>query len=75
MYTVAISFKNGTKVAFPAKQFDIDFSRSSSYSTMQKFAYEDSDGNEAPIYLLPNEVAGVVVVPISERGTGQIQIS
>ena len=70
MYQVAIVFKNGSKVAFCAQEFDIDLSTSrltsmnSRYDEIHRVTYEDTGGQDVPLYLNPTEVAGIAVAPV-----------
>jgi hypothetical protein len=69
VYQVGIVFKNGTKATFDAQEFDVDLSRGAidgSYTATQKFSYKDTSGAQAPIYLNPSEVAGIVVARAEE---------
>jgi hypothetical protein len=73
MYEVAIVFNDGSKVEFHATEFDIDLtpgrlpgSPQYVYHQIQKFTYKDVDGHEAPLYLKPNQVAGIVVARTTE---------
>ena len=73
MYEVAIVFNDGSKVEFHATEFDIDLnpgrlhgSPQYVYHQIQKFTYKDSDGHDAPLYLKPNQVAGIVVARTTE---------
>ncbi len=69
MYQVGIMFKNRSKATFDAQEFDVDLSRGSidgSYTTTQKCSYKDANGQDAPIYLNPFEVAGILVVHTGE---------
>ena len=68
VYEVAIVFTDGSKVEFHATQFDIDLdpnnlpgSGATSYTRVQKFTYKDAEGEDAPLYLKLDEVAGIVV--------------
>ena len=36
------------------------------YHQIQKFTYKDVEGHEAPLYLKPNQVAGIVVARTTE---------
>jgi hypothetical protein len=71
MYQVTIVFKNGSKIYFDAQEFDVDLSRLAlarhiQYSQVRKLTYKDEEGNDAPIYLNPDEVAGISVVPVTD---------
>ena len=68
MYTVAISFKNGTKMRFYAQQFDIDVVEHGTSHNIHKYVYKDSAGADTPIYLTPKELAGIVVSPVLDNG-------
>lgn len=68
MYQIAIVFTNGSKVEFHATEFDIDFDPANlpgspqyTYHRVQRFTYKDIKGDEASLYLKPNEVAAIVV--------------
>ncbi len=75
MYFVAIAFKNGATAEFWANKFDIDIEDSQGYDVLSRFTYEDRSGNEAPIYLLPNQVAGIIVTPPASDGTAGMRIT
>ena len=73
MYEVAIVFTDGSKVEFYATEFDIDLnpgrlhgSPQYVYHQVQKFTYKDIDGHDTPLYLKPNQVAGIVLAPTTE---------
>ncbi len=69
MYQVAITFTNGSKVTFHATEFDLDLDRTklpgysagTSYTDVQKFTYKDAEGEDAPLYLRLDQVAGIAV--------------
>ena len=76
MYEVGIVFKNGSKVTFDAEEFDINLARrnlvttgDTSYSQVFRFMYTDAMGGDAPIYLNPDEVAGIAVVRTTDDTT------
>ena len=76
MYEVGIVFKNGSKVTFDAQEFDLDLSRryvtkagSSSYDQVFRYTYKDAAGDDAPIYLNPDELAGIAVVRTLDDST------
>jgi hypothetical protein len=75
---VAILFKNGSKVSFEAQEFDIDLSTGTigtgQYGAIQKFTYTDIWGNKTPIYLVPAEVAGIVVAWKSSGHTHSLKV-
>lgn len=75
MQTVAISFKNGTKMRFFANEFDIDLAGAQTQVRTVKFTYQDHNGEEALVYLNPGEVARIVVSPVTERGRMSIDVS
>jgi hypothetical protein len=76
VYEVAIVFSNGSKVEFHATEFDINlepqnlagYSGGGNYSQVQKLTYKDADGNDAPLYLKPSEVAGIAVAISNDTG-------
>jgi len=66
MVGVGIVFKNGVKTYFRAQEFSIDpqpRADQSSHDT-REFRFKDESGNEAPLYLKLDEVAGIMVTPI-----------
>lgn len=75
MYTVAINFKNGSKLLFFAKSFDIDIAEAPTQGRILKYTYQDKDDQEAPLWLVPNEVAGIVVAPVTYDGRMSIATS
>ncbi len=73
MYGVGIVFKNGEKMFFGAQEFDVDLSHSqfnppNTYKLLHRFEYKDREGNQAPLYLVPAEVAGIVVSSVDSGG-------
>jgi hypothetical protein len=63
-------FKNGSEAPFDAQEFDVDLSGGSidgSYTATQKFSNKDANGQDAPIYPNPSEVAGILVVHTGEN--------
>lgn len=59
---VEIVFKNGEKSTFPVEEFDVDVNElHSAPGVLLKFSYKAPGGEEKPLYLVPNEVAGMVV--------------
>ena len=65
MYSVYIYFSNGEKMQFQANEFDIELEEDSGNPNRpHKFTYKAPGDKELPIYLAPNEVAGIVVVPV-----------
>ena len=76
MYEVGIVFKNGSKVTFDAQEFDLNLAKrnlvsagDASYSQLFRFMYTDAQGDDAPIYLNPDEVAGIAVVRTIDDST------
>ena len=66
MYEVGIVFDNGSKLSFYAQEFDVRLGRDdmgARYAQVHKLTYKNTKGEESPIYLNPEEVAGIVVVP------------
>lgn len=74
MDSVGIAFKNGTKMRFFAQEFDIDLDGVTSYSLLTKFTYTDANGNQKPLFLMLEEVAGITVAPLSTAGKNQIYL-
>jgi hypothetical protein len=76
VYHVAIVFKDGSKVTFYAQEFDVDLHENSlvspdaSYDEIHKFTYKDWDGNNAPLYLNPTQVAGIAVARAQSAAPG-----
>ena len=70
MYEVAITYTNGSNVSFHAQEINIDFDplkligSANRLRIVQKFTYKDIDGEDAFLYLKPNEVSGVVTARI-----------
>jgi hypothetical protein len=78
VYQVGNMFKNGSKATFDAQEFDVDLSRGSidgSYTATQKFSCKDAKGQDAPIYLNPSEVAGILVVHTGETVARSLHLS
>ena len=64
MYTVSIYFSNGEIMHFKANEFDIELEEDSGNPNRpHKFTYKAPGDVEVPIFLAPNEVAGILVVP------------
>ena len=69
---VVIVFKNGEWVTFKAEELDIDLSNVGTLagqmdpSVVNRFSYIAPGGEEKPLHLTPNEVAGIIV----ESGSG-----
>ena len=65
MKTIVINYKSGEKFTFRAQEFDIDVTGNpqSYHSALYKFTYKDVDGEDTPIYLVPDSIEGIVVVP------------
>jgi hypothetical protein len=61
MVNVTVVFTNGTVVNFVAREFDVDLG--SSRQLLNKYPYEDSEGQRSAIHLKPEDVAGVFVTP------------
>jgi hypothetical protein len=67
-YRVDIQFRSGTSESFDAQEFDIDFSNigigaeaEQQADRLLKFSYPGRSGEEVPLYLVPAQVAGIVV--------------
>lgn len=64
---VEIIFKNGERVTLEVKEFDIDIGNIGKIEGQinaqkpHKFSYTAPGGEEKPLYLTLNEVAGIVV--------------
>jgi hypothetical protein len=66
MYTVFVYFSNGESTRFQADEFDIDLeAETSNPNRPHRFTYKAPGDVELPIFLAPNEVAGIVVVPVA----------
>jgi hypothetical protein len=68
MYTVAIHFKNETKLLFYAESFDIEIEDPPNQGRLLKYTYKDANGEDAPLWLVPDEVAAIVVAPVASDG-------
>ena len=67
-YRVDIQFRSGTSESFDAQEFDIDVSNigvgaeaEQQADRLLKFSYTGRSGEEVPLYLVPAQVAGIVV--------------
>ena len=67
-YLVDIQFRNGASASFDAQQFDIDVSNiglgaeaERQADHLLRFTYMGRSGEEVPLYLVPAQVAGIVV--------------
>ena len=67
-YRAEVQFRNGASESFDAQAFDIDVSNiglgaeaERQADTLMKFSYTGRSGEEVPLYLVPAEVAGIVV--------------
>ncbi len=66
-YLVEIHFKNGAQANFLAQEFNIDVTNVGQergqihLDRPYQFSYRSVSGNEVPIYLTLDEVAGIVV--------------
>ncbi len=62
---VEIYFTHGKIAKFPAKEFDIDIVGAArehgSAGYPIKFAYKAPSGSDVPLYLVPTEIAGIVI--------------
>lgn len=63
---VVIMFKNGEKMSFQAREFNIDLSihslgRGEVYDSVHRFEYRNSDGTPTPLYLNPSTVASISI--------------
>ena len=78
MYEVGIVFKNGSKAQFYAQEFNIAFTSddvpTGMFNETHKFTYKDTQGDDAPIYLNPSEVAGIAVVRV-EQYSEELRVS
>jgi hypothetical protein len=66
MYNVVITYVNGEKVEVPAQEFDVDFrttAQGEGHARIMKRKYKDGEGNDTFIYLTPDQVAGIVLLP------------
>jgi len=67
-YRVDIQFRNGASESFDAREFDIDVSNIGLGAEAERqadhlirFSYMGRSGEEVPLYLVPAQVAGIVV--------------
>jgi hypothetical protein len=67
-YRVDIQFRNGASESFDAREFDIDVSdiglgteAERQADHLIRFSYTGRSGEEVPLYLVPAQVAGIVV--------------
>lgn len=60
-YRVSIRYKNGDVETIFAQEFEIDLDEVENPSTLHRFAYKSDRGDEAYIYLTPDEVAGITL--------------
>jgi hypothetical protein len=67
-YRVDIQFRNGASESFDAKEFDIDVSNIGLGAEAERqadhlirFSYRGRSGEEVPLYLVPAQVAGIIV--------------
>jgi hypothetical protein len=67
-YRVDIQFRNGTSESFDATEFDIDVSNIGLGAEAERqadhlirFSYTGRSSEEVPLYLVPAQVAGIVV--------------
>jgi hypothetical protein len=67
-YRVDIQFRNGASESFDAQAFDIDVSNigvgteaEQQADHLLRFSYTGRSGEEVPIYLVPAQVAGIVM--------------
>jgi hypothetical protein len=76
---VVIVYTNGVKVVFNAQEFDIDTSPAvrpgRRNNELRRFEYKDAEGNTTPLYMTPDEVAGVTVVTLDNRGDSALRVS
>ena len=73
-YRVDIQFRNGASESFDAREFDVDVSdiglgteAERQADHLIRFTYTGRSGEEVPLYLVPAQVAGIVV---EERYSG-----
>ena len=75
MYSVAIAFTNGTKAHFYAQKFDFDpKEETSGQGILNRITYTAQDGNETVMYLIPKEVAGIIVAPLDREGDTNMRL-
>ena len=67
-YRVEVQFRNGTSESFDAQEFDIDVSNIGLGTDVERqadhlirFSYTGRSGEEVPLYLVPAQVAGIVL--------------
>jgi hypothetical protein len=65
VYHVEIVFKNQERIIFYAQEFNIELDRppAGDWRVPNPFTYKAHNGEELTIYLIPVEVAGIVVTP------------
>ena len=62
-YRVDTSYKSGKEESIGAREFDIDLEEVDNPSTLHKFTYTNPVGEQIPIYLTPDEIAGISLCP------------
>ena len=67
-YRVEVQFRNGASESFDAQAFDVDVSNIGLGAEAERqadhlirFSYTGRSGEEVPLYLVPAEVAGIVL--------------
>ena len=67
-YRVDIQFRNGASESFDAREFDVDVSdiglgteAERQADHLIRLSYTGRSGEEVPLYLVPAQVAGIVV--------------
>ncbi len=79
MLRVVIVYTNGVKVVFNAQKFDIDATPTvrpgHRNDELRRFEYKDAEGNTTPLYMTPDEVAGVTVVTLDDHGDSALRVS
>ena len=79
MLRVAIVYTNGVKVVFNAQEFDIDTTPAvrpgHRNDELRRFEYKDAEGNTTPLYMTPDQVAGVTVVTLDNRGDSDMRVT
>jgi hypothetical protein len=67
-YRVDIQFRSGASESFDAREFDMDVSNiglgaeaERQADRLLRFTYTGRSGDEVPLYLVPAEVAGIVL--------------
>ncbi len=58
---VSIHFTSGSQTELLATEFDLDLEAIKSGLAPHRFTYKGVSGDEHPLFIVPNQVAGIVV--------------